>query len=134
MSLWLYTLIKDIKNVDAKITALSKEVMVLTGLLTSVENTVRKCHSQTLTLAYLDEQMWLQIDNTMVDCKITLEGLDRLVTMIRGESQSKNFMKLLKKPSMHFKLTTHTDDISDFMNQIYKLNCALQTALAVVNM
>lgn len=134
LSLWLYTLIKDIKNADAKLTALSKEVTLLTGLLTSVENTVRKCHSQTLMLAHLDDQIWQMIDNVMVDCKITLEGLDGLVTKIRSESGSKNFRKLLKKPGMHFKLTTQMDDISEFMNKTYKLNCALQTALAVFNM
>jgi hypothetical protein len=132
--LWLYTLIKEIKNVDSKLTALSKEVTALTGVLNSVENTIRKCHSQTLTLALLDEQIWQQLDNIMVDCKITLEGLDRLVAKIRSDSGARNFMKLLKKPSMHFKLTIQTDDISDFMNKIYKLNCALQTSLAVVNM
>jgi hypothetical protein len=134
LSLWLHTLIRDIKNVDAKLTALSKEVTLLTGILASVESTIRKCHSQTLTLAHLDNQIWQQIENVMVDCKITLEGLDRLVIKIRSESGSTNFMRLFRKPSMHFRLTTKMDDVSEFMTQTYKLNCALQTALAIFNM
>ncbi|PMD45395.1 hypothetical protein L207DRAFT_255685 [Hyaloscypha variabilis F] len=133
LSLWLHTLIKDIKNVDAKLTALSKEVTLLTGILASVEGTIRKCHSQTLALAHLDSQIWQQIENVMVDCKITLEGLDRLVIKIRSESGSTNFMRLFRKPSMHFRLTTKMDDVSEFMTQTYKLNCALQTALAIFN-
>jgi hypothetical protein len=134
LSLWLYTFIRNIKNADAKLAALSKEVTLLTGLLTSVESTVRKCHSQALILAHLDEEIWQQTDNVMIDCKITLEGLDRLVTKIRSESGSKSLVKLLKRPSMHFKITSQMDDVSEFMKKTCNLNCALQTALAVFNM
>jgi hypothetical protein len=126
-------LIKDIKNVDTKLTALVREMTTLTGLLTAVENTVRKCYSQSLTLAHLDENMWERMDDIIVDCKIALEGLGRVLSKIQ-EPNSPTFMKVLKKPSLHFRLNNQMDDISDFMNKVYKLNCALQTSIAVVNM
>ena len=126
-------LIRDIKNVDTKLTALVREMTTLTGLLTAVESTVRKCYSQSLTLAHLDENMWQRMDDITVDCKIALEGLDRVLSKIQ-EPKSPTLMRLLKKPSLHFKLNNRIDDISDFMSQIYKLNCALQTSIAVVNM
>jgi hypothetical protein len=96
---------------------------------------VRQCHSQALTLAHLDDHMWQQIDNALMDCKITIEGLDRLVIRIGSEydPEAKNLVKLLKKPSMHFRLTFHADEISEFTKKIYKSNCAMQTALAVIN-
>ncbi|KAK3374304.1 hypothetical protein B0T24DRAFT_594407 [Lasiosphaeria ovina] len=135
ISIWLCNLIKDVKNVDTKIHDLSSEVTRLTDLLTSVEHTVRKCQEISLTLAHLDEHMWQQIDNALVDCKVTLEELDRTTMRISGEynTDAKSITRLLKKPSMHFRFTVHGDEVSDLTKKIYKSNCSMQTALAVVN-
>ncbi|KAK3367969.1 hypothetical protein B0H63DRAFT_405141, partial [Podospora didyma] len=132
---WLCNLIKDVKNVDTKIYDLSSEVTRLTDLLTSVEHTVRECQGISLTLAHLDEHMWQQIDNALVDCKVTVEELDRITMRISGEynTDTKSVAKLLKKPSMHFRFTVHGDEVSDLTKKIYKSNCSMQTALAVVN-
>src|SRR5262249_20045435 len=134
ISLWLYKLIDEAKNVDTRLSTLSKEVSLLTGLLTSVERTVRECQSRSLTLAHMHEHLWQQIDNTLVDCKITLEGLDALAVKIRGESGwSRNIGKLLKKSSMHLKLTAHGDELSLFKDKIYNSNCAMQTATSMLS-
>jgi hypothetical protein len=126
-------LIKDIKNVDNKLTALVREMTTLTGLLTAVESTVRECYSQSLTLAHLDENMWKRMDDIILDCKIALEGLDRVLLNLQKQNPP-TWMKLLRKPSLHFQLNNQMDDISDFMNKVYKLDCALHTSIAVVNM
>jgi hypothetical protein len=105
------------------------------SLLTSVEKTVRQCQAVSLTLAHLDDQMWLQIENVLVDCKVTVEELDLITIKIGGEhnTEAKNFTRLLKKPSLHFRFTIHGDEVLDLTKKVYKSNCAMQTALAVVN-
>ena len=128
-------MVNNIKNVDNKIADLSKEVTQLTNLLKSVEQVVEQCQSQALTLAHLDHHMWEQIDNALMDCKVNLDGLDTLVMRLSSQHdpEAKHFARLLKKPSRHFQLTVNKDEITDYTSKIYKSNCAMQTALAVVN-
>lgn len=127
-------MIKNIKNVDNKISDLSKEVSQLTDLLKSVGQVVQQCQSQALTLAHLDHQMWQQIENALVDCNVNLQGLETLVSRLSNDhdAEANNITRLLKKPSRHFHLTVNKDEISDYTSKIYKSNCAMQTALAVV--
>jgi len=105
------------------------------NLLSSVEKTVRQCQSLSLTLAHLDDHMWQQIDNALVDCKVTVEELDRVTMKIGGEhgAEPKGLGRLLKKPSMQFRFAIHEDEVEDLTQKIYKSNCSMQTALAVVN-
>lgn len=135
ISVWLYELINEIKNVDTKLSDLSKEVTQLSKLLQSIDTMVQECQSQALTLAHLDGNMWQQIDSTLLDCKINIEGLDRLVIRLRGQHDpdAKNLARLMKKSSMHFHFTVNRDEIADYTSKLYKSNCAMQTTLAVVN-
>ncbi|KAL0940242.1 hsp70 family protein [Colletotrichum truncatum] len=135
LSVWLYELVNNIKNVDSKLSDLSKEVAQLSGLLTSVEKTVKQCQTQALTLAHLDQHMWEQIENTLADCQSNIDGLDRLLIKLSNEydTEGKIFSRLLKKPSMHFHFTIHKDEVQDYTNKIVKSNCAMQTTLAVVS-
>lgn len=128
-------MVKGIRNIDSKVIALSHEVTRLASLLKSVERTVRECQAVSLALAYLDEDMWQQIDNALVDCKLTLEALGRVTMKIQGEhnADARAVDKLLTKSSMHFRFTVHGDEVSDLTRKIYKSNCSMQTALAVVN-
>ncbi|KAK0625944.1 hypothetical protein B0T14DRAFT_599420 [Immersiella caudata] len=135
ISIYLYNLIQEVKGIDAKVVELSKEVSRLTGLLTSVEKTVRQCQTVSLTLAHLDDHMWLQIDNALVDCMVTIKELDLVAIKIGGEhtKDAKNASRLLRKPSLHFRFAIHSEEVSDLTQKVYKSNCAMQTALAVVN-
>lgn len=135
ISVSLRKVIREVKDVDAKVVALSIEVTRLVSLLKSVERTVRECHTVSLSLAHLDEDMWQQIDNALVDCKLTVEELSRVTMKISGEhsADAKALAKLFNKPSMHFRLTLHGDEVSDLARKIYKSNCSMQTAFAVLN-
>lgn len=128
-------MIKNIKNVDNKISDLSKEVSQLTDLLKSVGQVVQQCQSQALTLAHLDHHMWHQIENALVDCNVNLQGLETLVSRLSNDHDAEvnNITRLLKKPSRHFHLAVNKDEIADYTSKIYKSNCAMQTSLAVVN-
>jgi hypothetical protein len=81
----------------------------LASLLKSVEKTVRECQAVSLALAYLDEDMWQQIDNALVDCKHNLKALSQVTMKIQGEhsADASVINKLLNKPSMHFRFTVH---------------------------
>ncbi|KAI5459319.1 hypothetical protein BGZ63DRAFT_406620 [Mariannaea sp. PMI_226] len=135
VSLWFFDLINNINIIDTNINDLSKEVERLTALLESVKTVVQQCQSQALTLAYLDGHMWRQIDNALIDCKINIEGLQRLTIRLNNEinPEAKSLATLLKKPSTHFHFNVHKDKITEYTGKVYKSNCAVQTALAVVN-
>jgi hypothetical protein len=135
ISIFLYNLIQEVKGIDAKVIDLSKEVSRLMSLLTSVERTVRQCQAVSLTLAHLDDHMWLQIENALVDCRVTVQELDLITIKIGGEHNKEvnNVARLLRKPSLHFRFAVHGDEVSDLTQKVYKSNCAMQTALAVVN-
>ncbi|KAL2024862.1 hypothetical protein VTK56DRAFT_3561 [Thermocarpiscus australiensis] len=74
-------------------------------------------------------------DNALVDCKVTVEDMERVVLKITGGhgGDAANMAKLLKKPSMHFRLSVRGDEVATLTKKVYKSNCAMQTALAVVN-
>lgn len=129
-STWIYEMAKDSQIVDARVSQLSKEITILTALLRSVETTTRECQAQKMTLAHVDDDLWRQIDDTVLDCATMLEGLDRLISDIKGPSKSKNFFR---KTSLQLRVKMHGDEISFFVDKIYKSNCALQTAIAVLN-
>jgi hypothetical protein len=80
-----------------------------------------------LTLAHLDDHMWQQIDNALADYKVTVEELGRVSMRISGESNAdpKNIVRLLKKPSIHFRFTVHGDEVTDLTKKIYKFNCSM---------
>lgn len=115
--------------------SLSTEVTRLASLLSSVERTVRDCQTGPLALAHLDEDMWKQISTALDDCKLGVEALTRVITKINGEpsTEARSLARLLHKPSTHFRLAIRGDDVSDLTRNIYRSNCSMQTALAVVN-
>jgi len=135
ISVWLYKLIEDVQNVDTKLRDLSREVERLADLLRSIERTTKQCHEVSLTLAHLDDHMWQQIDNALADCRDTVGDLDRVSMRISGQYNvdPKSVTKLLRKPSVYFRFTVHGDEVADLTKKIYKSNCSMQTALAVVN-
>lgn len=79
--------------------------------------------------------MWQQIGTAVSDCQLTVEALDRVVTKIHGEPNpdAKALARLLSKPSMHFRFAVREDGVTDLTRKIYRSNCSMQTALAVVN-
>ncbi|KAF4638000.1 hypothetical protein G7Y89_g78 [Cudoniella acicularis] len=107
ISIWLFNLVGEVRNVDAKILDLAKEVTLLKTLLASIGKTLK-------------------------DCQLTLEDLDGLIKRIspdQSDSDGKT-SKMLKKPSMFFQLNLYGKDISAFSSRIYKSNCTMQTALS----
>ncbi|KAF6842416.1 hsp70 family protein [Colletotrichum musicola] len=135
LSVWLYDLVKDIKNIDSKVSELCKEVSRLSGLLDSVQKTVRECQDQALTLAHLDHQMWKHIASTLEDCKSNLGGLGALLTRIRSEydPEGNGLSRLLKKTNMNIYFTIHKEEIQDYTFKVMRSNCAMQTTLGVVS-
>ncbi|KAK2731116.1 hsp70 family protein [Colletotrichum kahawae] len=134
ISIWLYELVKNIKNVNIRISDLSNEVKALSDALMSIGRMVLKCQTQALTLAHLDQRMWELIQSTLMDCKFNIDGLNQLLTNLKREyDPEKNVIsRLLKKSSMHFYFTTHKDEIHGYVNKLYKSNCAMQTTLGVI--
>jgi len=79
--------------------------------------------------------MWQQIDNALIDCRVTVDELDRVVMRLTStyDTEAKNLVKLIKSPGLHFRYSLRSNEIQELTDKIYKCNCAMQTALAVVN-
>jgi hypothetical protein len=82
-------------------------------------------------LPHLDDNVLRQIDYNMVDCAMALEGLERLLKDVQNSKVSRN---IFRKPTLHIRISLHKEDFSNYEKKIYKSNCALQTAIALVNM
>jgi hypothetical protein len=119
-----------------KIYNLAKELRLQETLLLSIEKTVRECHSQALTLAHIDDDMWDQIWKTLADCKITLDRLDGLIKLISPENANPEAMassKTYKNPGRFIQFKIYRKEMSAFSDQVYKSNTAMQTALSVIH-
>lgn len=79
--------------------------------------------------------MWQQIENALVDCKVTVDGLDQVVMRLVNtyDAEASKLVQMIKKPNLHFRLQLRNDEIQEFRDKIYKCICAMQTTLAVVN-
>jgi hypothetical protein len=97
---------------------------------------VRECQSQALTLAHIDNNMWNQIWETVMDCKATLDKLDVLIKLISPENNdpgARTSSKMLKKPGMLIQFKFYRKDMSAFSDKVYKSNTAIQMALSVIH-
>ncbi|CAM1510854.1 Fc.00g083670.m01.CDS01 [Cosmosporella sp. VM-42] len=135
VSVSLYELINNIKDADTNLSDLSKEVKRFTDLLQSIEKVIKQCQPHLLTLAHLDDHIWQQIKNTLADCKVNIEGLNDLVNRLssRYDPTARSLSKVLNKSTLFLHSEFYSDDIARCTDKIYKSNCAMQTALVVVN-
>lgn len=143
ISVSLYSISQAIKNTDAKINDLSKEVTRLSSLLRSVETTIKQCRGASSTLAHLDEGIWEQIDIAVAGCGVAVGELDALVakvgryfdqgTATAQGSENKALRGKLNRILLYPAYSATTDELSYVTQNIYKSNCAMQTALAVLN-
>lgn len=126
------------RNVDAKIVDLAKDLKLQETLLLSMEKIVRECESQALTLAYIDENIWDQIWKTIMDCEATLDKLDVLIKLIISPGNNNTgagpSSQILQKPGMLIQFKFYRKDISAFSDKVYKSNTAIQMALSVIHM
>ncbi|CAI4218281.1 unnamed protein product [Parascedosporium putredinis] len=114
LSVWLFNFVNSVKGVDTKVVNLSEEVTRLSNLLSSVEKTVRKCSSQSLILGHLDDHMWQQIENALVDCKVTVDGLDQVVMRLMNTydaEASKLTTLAVVNVSLTFRTTSNQDTL-----------------------
>ncbi|KAI9668942.1 MAG: hypothetical protein M1829_005254 [Trizodia sp. TS-e1964] len=136
MSAWLFELIGEVRNVDAKIFDLAKELRLQKTLLLSMEKTVRECQSQVFTLAHIDDNLWNQIRTTVTDSKATLDSLEALIGLIspeNNETGESTFLTMLKKPGTLIQFKLHKREMSAFSDKVYKSNTAIQMALSVLH-
>lgn len=129
-------LVQGIMTIDAKVFSLSHEVIRLASLLKSVERTIRECQAASLAMAYLDEDLWQQIDTALADCGRTLDALDGITIKIRGDHgnpETTALGRLMARPGMHMRFLIRGEEVSDLTRKIYKSSCSIQTALAVIN-
>jgi hypothetical protein len=131
VSVWLCEVANSVQNVDTRISALSGMVVRLLGLLALVEKTIGDCQSSRLVMAHIDDDMWAQIEATILDCVTTIDALDRLVTDIKAAGNRKN---LFRKPKIHLIFSIRADDLAEFNTKIQISNDALQISLQVLDM
>jgi len=110
---------------------LSKEVSALIGLLRAVDKAMRQCAPQRLTMQHIDDDLLSQIDNALTDCDAALKGLEHTIDKIKKSKIQEGF---LRKPALQIRINLYKDEISSFSKKFNKSNCAMQTAIAVLNM
>jgi hypothetical protein len=76
------------------------------------------------------EDMWSMIENSLTDCRESLEELEALVEEFRKLAISR---KIFRRPNLAVRLSLHGKKIAEFQDKMSKSGCAMQTALAVIN-
>jgi hypothetical protein len=72
-----------------------------------------------------------QIDTTLKDCNAALDGLESTIDRIKNSRIQEG---IFRKPALQIRINIYKDEISSFAKKFDKSNCAMQTAIAIVNM
>ncbi|KAF4903636.1 hypothetical protein CGCFRS4_v001645 [Colletotrichum fructicola] len=130
----LIRLAKKVKNVDIKLSETCEEVQKLSGLLVSVDKTVRQCQTHVPSLSYFYHNIWGQIGDTLAHCKSNIAGLDQLLRKlsVHFDAEGNSLATLLRKTNLYFILSIHKEEIQDYKVKIFNSNWAIQMTLQLV--
>ncbi|KAF4918284.1 hypothetical protein CGCVW01_v009018 [Colletotrichum viniferum] len=105
----LIRLAKKVKNVDIKLSETCAEVQKLSGLLVSVDKTVRQCQTHAPSLSYFYHKLSVHFD-----------------------AEGSSLATLLRKTNFYFILSIHKEEIQDYKVKIFNSNWAIQMTLQLV--
>lgn len=97
-----------------------------------MERTLKDCSSRSLTLWQFDDQLWDAIRQPLDDCQTVLDELSEFVNSLNTGPSQKG-PGIFKKTSLQIQLIWKGNDLQALKEKIGSSACAMQTALATVN-
>ncbi|KAM0323694.1 hypothetical protein ACHAQA_008631 [Verticillium albo-atrum] len=124
----LYKLIKSYRTAETRIVGLCEELSNLTTFLQAVDKTLKGYGA--LDFALVEEDLWREIDQALVNCQLSLGELSQLVERIKKHTRTKGFAWKTRAVA---DLTIYDGELAAFRDKIHKSNWALQTILSTIN-
>ncbi|CRK20012.1 hypothetical protein BN1723_012019 [Verticillium longisporum] len=124
----LYKLAKSYRTVEVRIVGLCEELTNLTNFLNTVDKTLRRYG--TLDFALVEKELWREIDQSLVNCELSLNDLKKLVERIKRHAHTKGFAWKTRTVA---DLAVYDGELAAFRDKIHKSNWALQTILSTIN-
>ncbi|EEY16132.1 conserved hypothetical protein [Verticillium alfalfae VaMs.102] len=124
----LYKLAKSYRTVEVRIVGLCEELTNLTNFLNTVDKTLRRYG--TLDFALVEKELWREIDQSLVNCELSLNDLGKLVERIKRHAHTKGFAWKTRTVA---DLAVYDGELAAFRDKIHKSNSALQTILSTIN-
>jgi len=124
----LHEFVTTFRNADSRVAALSSELSKLIKYLDAIDRTLRKCRGP-LSLASMDEDLWLQCSLSLDDCKTTLDELAAFINQVKATAKSTS---IFRRAKVAIDLTMYAGDITAFEEKIHKSNWAIQTMLSAI--
>jgi hypothetical protein len=126
----LFGFIQTTKQVDGTVNALHREVQNLGQTVTAMENVLRQSATQAIIGRGQDFHLARAVDESLVECRDTMERLDRRLEVVRGDRPGRG---LLGQMIRAVRLNLNADEIRLFRGQMHAHCLAMQLALQTIN-
>jgi hypothetical protein len=130
ISITLAQFIRDTKQVDNTVDGLLREVDSLKRSLSAIEDVIQQPATQAVILQDQECNLGNSIDDSLVECRITLEGLDRILGEIEVKSPSRN---LFRQAVKQIKVNWNSDEFRTLRGQMHSHCLSMQLALQIIN-
>lgn len=130
ISTTLARFIRDTKQVDKTFDGLLREVESLKRSVNAIEDVMHQPATQAVILQDRECNVGNSIDDSLVECRITLQDLDRTLEEIEVKSPSRNpFRQAVKQ----IKVNWNSDEFRTLRGQMHSHCLSMQLALQTIN-
>lgn len=130
ISATLLRFIQDSREVDNTVNALSRELNNLRRTITAMERVLLQPDTQAVIRQDREFHLAEAVDDSLAECRQTLESLGKLLGDIRGNRQSRNF---LDQTFRQLRVNQNSDRIRTFRDQMHTHCLSMQLALQTIN-
>ncbi|MCJ1378861.1 hypothetical protein MMC17_001960 [Xylographa soralifera] len=134
VSTTLYTFVQATRVVDQTVQSLCAEVDGLSRMLDGISASLKNPSLATARLVAQNDEnndLWDTVLGSLIDCRGTLERLDKALEGIRDKPSSGP--SWLKQSNRQLKLNLHDDDVRTYRSQLHTHNMTLQITLQMIN-
>jgi hypothetical protein len=129
LSRTLTRFIRDTKRVDNTVDALLREVNSLKRTVTAIEGVIEQPATQAVIQHDLECNLGNSVDDSLVECRTTLESLDKILEGIKVKNPGRNpFGQAVKQ----IKVNWNSDEFRTLRGQMHSHCLSMQLALQTI--
>jgi Fungal N-terminal domain of STAND proteins len=125
----LFRFIRDTKQVDRTVDALLGEVNDLKRVISAIENVIQQPATQAVIQQDRECNLGNSVDDSLVECRTTLESLDRILQGIKVKKRSQSpFWQAVKQ----IKVNWNSEELGVLRGQMHSHCLSMQLALQTI--
>ena len=130
LSVKLYGFINDTRQVNNTLRTLHREVQSLENIITAIDHVLQRPTTQTLLQQDEDCDLGGAVNDSLVECKNTLEALDSFLDRFQSQDRLPTIIQQTQK---QIKLRWRSDELCTLRVQMSSHSSAMQLALQTIN-